>query len=159
MMKEWADDRIKAMQGQIDFLEEQVGVPVAEICKAEDLRMAQKKVASKEKIVEFYGSLTGTTVAVNKDKRTFECMMTNPESGKAVSFSLRQKGGDVKFTPGDNAKFLPKDLQRKAEFDDSQLPFLLKEIYNTDMFKQDEDGGDGASVAESVNKVSVMQGN
>jgi len=33
MMKDWADDKIKAMQDQINFLEEQIGIPADQICR------------------------------------------------------------------------------------------------------------------------------
>jgi hypothetical protein len=138
MMKEWSDDRIAAMQGQIDFLQEQVGVPAAEICKKEDLNMVSKKLKRKEEIVAFYSSLTSTTVTHSKDRKGMECLTTNPESGKAVGYTVTRADGNVTFKPTANTKFLPVELRNKVEFEESQLPFLMKEIYNTDMFMQEE---------------------
>jgi hypothetical protein len=94
---------------------------------------------SKERTIDFFQKLTSTTVATDAEKGTTECMMTNPETTKSLSFSLRKKSsGDYVFKPTANAKFLPKELQAKVEFGEDQLPFMMKEIYNTDVFKQDE---------------------
>ena len=57
-----------------------------------------------------------------------------------MQFSVRKtKAGDNKFKAMANSKYLPEFLRAEegAVFDDSQFPFLLKEIYNTDMFKEE----------------------
>ena len=67
-------------------------------------------------------------------------MSMNPENKKGVQYAIRKtKSGDNKFKATANSKFLPEFLRAPegAVFDDSQFPFLLKEIYNTDMFKEE----------------------
>ena len=141
MLKEHSDDRIKTLQDTISFLEDKIGMRADEIASKSELRSAEKRANHRQKIVEFYEKLTSTTVVYLKDKRAFTCMTTNPETKKGVQFSVRRTSdGDNKFKAMANKKFLPEFLRSEqgAVFDDTQFPFLLKEIYNADMFKESD---------------------
>jgi len=101
--------------------------------------MAQKKVKSKEALMAKLQDLCGTKVTMLKDKKTMECMTTNPETNKSIAFHVKQDGTNVSFKPTANIKLFPEQLRSKVEFEEDQLPFLMKDIYNSDMFKQDNE--------------------
>ncbi|GMI44195.1 hypothetical protein TrCOL_g5265 [Triparma columacea] len=139
-LKEQTKDQIKTYKATISFLESKLGLKASEIASTDDLLMAERKVAKQERILEFYEKLTSTTIQYNREKKAFQCMAMNPENKKGVQFSVRKtKAGDNKFKAMANSKYLPEFLRAEegAVFDDSQFPFLLKEIYNTDMFKEE----------------------
>eukprot|EP00518_Triparma_eleuthera_P000895 CAMPEP_0182457582 /NCGR_PEP_ID=MMETSP1319-20130603/3132_1 /TAXON_ID=172717 /ORGANISM="Bolidomonas pacifica, Strain RCC208" /LENGTH=246 /DNA_ID=CAMNT_0024656087 /DNA_START=78 /DNA_END=818 /DNA_ORIENTATION=- len=140
LLREQTADRISSMQKTIEFLEDKIGMRADEIASKDELLMVEKKLRAKEKTLGFYEKLTSTTVAYNKKSNKFECVCVNPENNKGVKFEVkRTKEGDNKFTAKGNAKFLPEFLRTSAVFDDTQFPFLLKEIYNTEMFKESEE--------------------
>ncbi|GMH81751.1 hypothetical protein TrST_g11964 [Triparma strigata] len=140
LLQEQTKDRMAAMKNTIAFLEEKIGMRHSEIATKEEVNMVKRQAAKKDKLLKFYQKLTSTNVVYNKETKSYECLIMNPENNKGVKFDVtRTKESDNKFQAKANAKYLPEFLRSTAVFDDSQFPFLLKEIYNTDMFKEEEE--------------------
>ena len=64
-LKEQTRDQIKTYKDTINFLESKLGLKASEIASTTDLLMAERKVAQKERIVDFYEKVSDEATAAS----------------------------------------------------------------------------------------------
>jgi hypothetical protein len=168
MYKGIAEDREKTLLQMIQHLESRVrSLPPSASSTSTSLPTSvAAQLVAQEHLLNLYRLLTSTQIAVTAPPPSgsvgapaaaaaslpsFTCLTVNPSKSAAIQFSLSPAPlphdaakGDLLFVCTANPSNLPAVLRggkghKGVVIEGGEVPFLLKTIYNTDMFKEEEE--------------------
>ena len=106
----------------------------------------ENKLVQQKKIIDFYQGLTSTKIIADssstKTEEKYNLVTMNRDTKQGIRYSLTHATSEKEFVfkCTANAKYLPTFLQGdEVRFDEGEIKFLLKNIYNTKMFKEDDE--------------------
>ena len=159
MYKGIAEDREKTLLQMIQHLESRLPRSSSTSTSASSLPAeVSAQLVSQDALLTLYRRLTSTQIALTPSTNplpsgsppSFTCLTVNPSKSSALQFTLtgapppHDGKHDLLFVCTANPQNLPPVLRGAASskgvvIEGSEVPFLLKTIYNTDMFKEEDE--------------------